>query len=192
MFLAVLVAWAAPLAAAPVDARVTLATPTGHAPGNALRLVATHAGYAGVTASQPADASGREPAAELTTRGALLRLAPGSWTLHRSGGRLALTWPPAEAGQLVYLLHAGFVEPLPFVQSWAALQDGGATASGDVVLPQMEAGTYTVCLAEPGLLPALLAGARPPRRCVSGTLPAGGELALALPGDSPPAPGAAK
>lgn len=105
--------------------------------------------------------------------------------LERDGGRLLARLEPMAAGQTAYLFHAGFVEPLPFAQSWAALQGGVNGSEADVTLALMEAGAYALCVAEPRLVPELLRGARPARHCVSGTLPAGGELNLVVPSEAP-------
>jgi hypothetical protein len=102
--------------------------------------------------------------------------------LERSGGRLRVRLPggPPDT-RAPFLLHGGFHEGVEYLAGWAALNGSAPREPGHIELPQMAAGVYALCLVLPELIPRLLAAGTLPREsCVSGTLPAGGELTLDL------------
>jgi hypothetical protein len=89
---------------------------------------------------------------------------------------------------MIYLLRDNVFETLPALRSWAAAngQQQGA-ASAPVVVPQMEEGSYVLCVAGMDSLTALARGAHD--ECVGGHLAPGGELSLTLnPARGAPAP----
>ncbi|HKV09963.1 MAG TPA: carboxypeptidase-like regulatory domain-containing protein [Thermoanaerobaculia bacterium] len=100
-----------------------------------------------------------------------------------SGGTLVLEMPGLRReGPQPLLAHNGTFTPLPLLSRWLRLQRVQSRDPGRIVIPNMEAGDYSVCR-NAGL--ELRQGKEPPGdRCVSGFLPPHGELVLRLGGGS--------
>lgn len=108
-------------------------------------------------------------------------------SLEQTGGSLIVEKePPLDLtdpnAPMVYLLHGGSVEPLPILMSWAIASGSPQDGSGRTIIPNLEPGPYQACLALPSEWAGLSFGIVPHDRCVSGSLPANGELRLKVPG----------
>ena len=82
---------------------------------------------------------------------------------------------------MIFLLHGGSVEALPYLLSWA-ISTGTPPDARRPVIPAVEPGAYQACLVLPSERPALDFGITPPDRCVSGILASNGELTLKVSG----------
>lgn len=114
-------------------------------------------------------------------RAALPAQGPLVLSLERAAGTLLLEWPPG-TGLSVRVLHAGTFDHIVYLSRWAMANNGSRSDTGAVV-PQLEPGPYTACRTD-GLQVPGGPESWPADRCVSGTLVAGGELRLAVPGPS--------
>ncbi|MCP4548596.1 MAG: carboxypeptidase regulatory-like domain-containing protein [bacterium] len=81
-----------------------------------------------------------------------------------------------------YLLHKGGIQALSLLLAWARFHGQVQQDDNSFVVPNMEPGDYSACLIHPSKLFTLLGGPRPGTECVSGYLPASGELLLSLGG----------
>jgi hypothetical protein len=108
--------------------------------------------------------------------------------LRRTGGTLRLTVPASvlagRGTRSLFVFRSGHVVNTLYLRPWAELNGGGEPDPHTLVVPQMEAGPYSLCLFQPGeVLPVLARGSAPPS-CASGQLAEGGELSLALAADA--------
>ena len=83
--------------------------------------------------------------------------------------------------RLIVLMHNQVVIALPLLEIWAAMNGLPRHQSGQLVIPSMEAGDYSLCALQPADLTALFAGALPgDARADPRTLYPGVELVLDL------------
>ncbi|MCP4589105.1 MAG: carboxypeptidase regulatory-like domain-containing protein [bacterium] len=81
-----------------------------------------------------------------------------------------------------YLLHRSGIQALSLLLTWARFHGQVQQNDNSFVVPNMEPGEYSACLIHPSKLFTLLGGPRPGTECVSGYLPASGELLLSFGG----------
>ncbi len=120
-----------------------------------------------------------------TFRTAVSPGAPLNVVLDRLGGKLVLEVPrsgnPPRAAPPIFIAHRGSVENVHYLLE----ADGAAVnEAGQMILPQMDAGSYAACAATPADYALLMRGVFPEQRCVTDTLAPGGELLLRVPGSS--------
>lgn len=107
--------------------------------------------------------------------------------LARQGGTLRLETPAAAtsdgSASRAYLLHAGFVDSPAYLERWARLHGSERQRNdGAWSIPQMQAGTYTLCLGTLLEFEGLVrTGGKTASRCVSATLQPGRDLHLKTP-----------
>ncbi len=102
--------------------------------------------------------------------------------LRKSGGgtlRLSLRDALGQNSKILALVHGGHLVNAQYLRQWAELHGAGETEPEVLVVPQMEAGSYALCLLEIDKLLPILAGAGVPDSCASGQLWEAGELSLA-------------
>jgi hypothetical protein len=93
------------------------------------------------------------------------------------GGTLVLG--QASGGPTPLLAHGGTFIVAPMLNRWISLQRVPPSKNGGLVVPNVEAGSYSLCV---GASRALRSGQDPPsERCSSGLLAPGGELVLSPP-----------
>jgi hypothetical protein len=124
-------------------------------------------------------------------------LAPGfGLTLARTGvdrlriavaapeGALRLVRPTVEGAAadaaVELVLFGDLPVDVPTLSSWVAMH-GGQEGEGELVIPNLPAGTYRYCLARFEEALAVFTGRAVPTRCTGGILTPGGELRLAAP-----------
>jgi hypothetical protein len=95
------------------------------------------------------------------------------------GGTLVLEPGPADSPPPV-LVHDGVFIPLQPLQDWARMQGVSSSAESRLVVPNMAAGTYSLCAGHQAIA-KLQEGAAPPAACRSGVLSPLGELVLRAP-----------
>jgi hypothetical protein len=101
-----------------------------------------------------------------------------SVALDRVGGRLVLELGDSQTP--AFLFHGGFYESVEFLRmTWLPLQEPVVPAAGEIVIPEMEAGKYTLCLADPQSLSALIL-MKSIGTCTKGELLPTGELRLKI------------
>jgi hypothetical protein len=97
----------------------------------------------------------------------------------RQGGTLILEVPPG--GPEPLLAHGGSFTLLPLLKQWSRQQGERASDASRVVLPNLEAGVYSLCAGAQAVT-ALKGNGEPPQsHCHTGTLPAFGQLVLKRP-----------
>jgi len=97
------------------------------------------------------------------------------------GGGLVVELPaPGASSPTPLLVHGGTFFPVQLVAPWARLQGAAPGKAGRLVLPNVEVGSWALCI---GGASALRQGKTPPpTQCTSGFLLPNGELALKAPG----------
>lgn len=96
-----------------------------------------------------------------------------------------LVFELSEGGPLPLLVRNGVFIPLQLLDSWVNAQRARSKDPRRIVVPQMEAGPYSLC-AGAGVVSSLQQGGEPPAaRCVSGVLSPYGELVLRSPAAAP-------
>lgn len=86
------------------------------------------------------------------------------------------------------LVHNGVFVPIPLLDVWRRLQGDRPSDPRRIVVPQMEAGLYSLCVGA-GAIASLRQGGEPPAAsCSTGVLSPFGELLLRSPGTQSPAP----
>lgn len=96
-----------------------------------------------------------------------------------------LVFELSEGGPAPLLVRNGVFIPLQLLDSWVRAQGERPRDPRRIVVPQMEAGPYSLC-AGAGVVSSLQQGGEPPAaRCVSGVLSPYGELVLRSPAAAP-------
>lgn len=96
-----------------------------------------------------------------------------------------LVFELSEGGPAPLLVRNGVFIPLQLLDSWMRAQGERPRDPRRIVVPQMEAGPYSLC-AGAGVVSSLQQGGEPPAaRCVSGVLSPYGELVLRSPAAAP-------
>ncbi len=93
----------------------------------------------------------------------------------------SLTLELADKGPSPLLVHGGIFVVPSMLRTWARMQGVPFSASGRLVLPNVEAGPYSLCVGK-GAVSSLKQGAEPPAAsCTGGVLAPNGELELRVP-----------
>jgi hypothetical protein len=93
----------------------------------------------------------------------------------------SLTLELADKGPSPLLVHGGIFVVPSMLRTWARMQGVPFSASGRLVLPNVEAGPYSLCVGK-AAVSSLKQGAEPPAAsCTGGVLAPNGELVLRVP-----------
>lgn len=130
-------------------------------------------------------AQARGFAYELTSL-SLQESQPLTLALEPTGGTLIMeSTDPLDDDLMTHVLREGSFEETRGLREWAAQNGTTNTDPHRLVIPQMAAGGYLVCRAGVAEGRELFSGALPNGRCVRGTLAAGADLTLTVPGSRP-------
>lgn len=103
---------------------------------------------------------------------------PVEISVEPQGGTLTLEW--TEGGPNPLLVHGGSFAVPNMLKAWARMQGSRASGPGRLVLTNVEAGPYNLCVG--AAIPRLTQGGEPPAaNCTGGVLAPNGELVLRAP-----------
>jgi hypothetical protein len=103
---------------------------------------------------------------------------PVEISVESQGGTLTLEW--AEGGPNPLLVHGGSFAMPSMLKAWVRMQGSRSSGSGRLVLTNVEAGPYNLCVG--AAIPRLTQGGEPPAAsCIGGVLAPNGELVLRAP-----------
>ncbi len=95
------------------------------------------------------------------------------------GGTLTLEW--TDGGPTPLLFHGGAYALPGILQIWARMQGGRSSGAGRLVLTNVEAGPYNLCMGAAAVSRLKQGGEPPAASCTSGFLAPNGELVLQAP-----------